>query len=147
MRELAIWLALAAVLFLMLLSAASATCVLVATDGDTIRHDCHTVRLLGFNTPEYLEHGAKCEREAKLAHKARDELNRLLQRGRTKGTLDIRYARHKRDGSYKLGKYKRRLANVIVDGEDVGHVLIRKGLAHKMDYDAGERRIRDYWCR
>ena len=146
MRELGILLILAAVLFLMLLSAASAKCVLVGVDGDSIRHNCHDVRLRGFNAPEHAEHGARCEREIRLAKKAQDELNRLLQRGRTKGTLEIRYQR-KRDGSYKLGKYKRRLANVIVDGEDVGAALIRKGLAHKMDYDAGERRIRDYWCR
>lgn len=85
------------------------------------------VRLMGIDAPEI---HARCPAELELAIKARDRLVALIRAGGTVA-LDI----HGKD------KYRRTLARVLIDGEDVGPLLIREGLARP--YKGGKRQG---WC-
>jgi endonuclease YncB( thermonuclease family) len=73
------------------------------------------IRLVGIDAPEIKGH---CEREKRLAEQARDFLNHQLKQAHR---IEIRHAA--RD------KYFRVLAEVFADGEDLGEMLIRRGLA------------------
>lgn len=92
----------------------------VVRDGDTIVVENIAYRLKGINAPEM---SGKCERgkerEKKLAREAKDYLISLLLSG------DV-YV-------YPSGfdRYKRILADVIVNDENVGDQLIKRGLARK----------------
>lgn len=73
----------------------------------------------------------QCECEKQLARQARDLLRSLLSRAR-----HIRLHKASRD------KYFRIDARVVTDGQDVGQILIRQGLA--VPYDGGMK-TKD-WC-
>jgi len=102
------------------------TCTLVkVTDGDTFRCDIAgwpdivgknmPVRLKGVDTPELQD---KRPEVKKLAYKAKEfTKNKLTNAGQ------IRLANITR------GKYFRLVADVIVDGNDLGKMLIKSGLA------------------
>jgi micrococcal nuclease len=100
---------------------------LYVTDGDTIRCDGETIRLMGFDTPE--TYRAKCEGELAAGYEAKARLVALLR----SGSLTIQ-----RRG---LDKYRRRLARLYVDGIAVADVMIRELLARP--YDGGKRLS---WC-
>jgi micrococcal nuclease len=101
----------------------------IVVDGDTIKAPYGvTYRLLGFDTPE--TRFAKCDAERALGLAAKDRLEELLSTGEVK-VLE----------SGRLGKYGRTLANVTIDGRDVGDILIDEGLARP--YDGGHR---GNWC-
>lgn len=99
-------------------------------DGDTIQLGRERIRVEGLDAPEMK---GLCEDESAVARLARDRLSELLD-GR-KVVID----RHGRD------KYRRTLASVSADGEDVGAVLVSEGLARKW-----ERKWRpgldEVWC-
>ena len=94
-------------------------------DGDTIWVDREKIRLEGFNAPEM---NGECDRERRMAVEARAELRRAL---------DGRAFAIERSGT---DRYGRTLATVRVDGEDVGHRLIARGLAHEW------RGFKESWC-
>jgi len=86
-----------------------------------------SIRLSGINAPEVHTRDA-CEKAA--GQKARDRLTAILNTG----AVTLRDVRR--------GKYAGRvLARVIVNGEDVGQVLVREGLAKP--YHGGKRLP---WC-
>lgn len=106
-------------------------------DGDTFRvniNDWPTIvgqrvpiRIKGIDTPELR---GKCPREKKLATKAKQHTVELL-RGAKRIELQ----------NIDRGKYFRILADVSVDGRDLGESLVKNGLAVK--YDGGTK---SDWC-
>ena len=106
-------------------------------DGDTFKvtirdwppiiGDKISVRILGIDTPELR---AKCEAEKILARKAKQFTVEKLSAASKVELLNL-----------KRGKYFRILANVKVDGKDLGSQLTQAGLA--VPYDGGSKKN---WC-
>ena len=105
-------------------------------DGDTVRlmvqvwpdtYRAVNVRLLGIDTPEIR---GQCKQEIEAAIEAREYVRATLQ-----AANQIRVA------SYGLDKYGRMLAEIFVDGNDLGSMLRTNGMARK--YDGGKR---GPWC-
>jgi len=86
------------------------------------------IRIKGIDTPEMR---GKCEQEKVLARKGKQRTVELLR-----GTKIIELRELKR------GKYFRIVAEVFVDDDSVGQVLLREGFA--IEYDGGKR-VKD-WC-
>tara|TARA_B100001540_G_C15627941_1_gene560763 strand:- start:369 stop:806 length:438 start_codon:yes stop_codon:yes gene_type:complete len=80
-------------------------------DGDLLK-----IRLLDLDTPEIK--GAKCTKEKELALEARDFVNNLIKNSMETEVLT----------EFKLDKYGRVLAYLIVDEEDVSTLLVDRGL-------------------
>ena len=108
-----------------------------AYDGDTFRVDVADIhpligrnmpiRLRGVDTPEIR---GKCDQEKALAIKARDFVRELLANAETIVLKNI-----------DRGKYFRIVADVSVDGVDLGETLIENGLGRL--YDGGKK---ESWC-
>jgi micrococcal nuclease len=96
----------------------------------TIRSDEERIRLEGIDAAE-IGH-AKCEAELRLAILAKHRLEQLLG----SGSVNIR--RNARPDP--PDRYGRTLARVLVDGEDVGCLLIKEGYARQW---TGRR---EDWC-
>lgn len=103
---------------------------LIVIDGDTIRSDDEHIRLEGIDAAE-IGH-AKCEAERRLAILSKHRLEELLGAG----SVDIRRNEHPNPPD----RYGRTLARVLVDGEDVGCILIKEGYARPW------RGRREDWC-
>jgi len=86
-----------------------------------------SVRVWGIDTPEMR---GKCEQEKQLARKAKQHTVVMLRAAETIELVNLR-----RD------KYFRLLAEVSVDGEDLGYSLIKNSLARP--YDGGKK---IGWC-
>lgn len=102
-------------------------------DGDTVVLQLdgakERVRLLGFDTPEIGER-ARCPAEQAAAKRARDRLRALVR-----AAGELRFCFEGRD------RYERPLAVLLLDGRDVGPLLIGEGLARP--YAGGARAG---WC-
>lgn len=87
-----------------------------AVDGDTLRVEGlpRTVRLARVDTPEKGTPGARAATEA-----VREALDGA-------GTVEIR--------GQGRGKWGRHIAEVVVDGENLSDVLLRRGLAREVDW-------------
>lgn len=94
-------------------------------DGDTIWLNGVKIRLEGYDTPEI---NGSCPGEPALAQKATQRLSELLSIGGT-----IYY-------SGDQDRFGRELANITVQGKDVGDILISEGLARS--WPDG----REFWC-
>ncbi len=101
---------------LVCISTACASQQVIVIDGDTIVIRGEHIRLLGINAPELK---GKCRAESVRALRARSRLMKLIESAQ----IDI-----DRDG---FDRYRRTLAKVSVAGTDLGHVLMREGLARK----------------
>jgi micrococcal nuclease len=99
------------------------------TDGDTIRHDEETYRLMGFDTPETFR--SRCAAELKFGLEAKEY---LLQRLRNGKELQLHWK--------GMDKYRRRLAVLTIDGVDIAADMIEAGLA--VEYHGKGKRIN--WC-
>jgi micrococcal nuclease len=107
-------------------------------DGDTITFNLPglhpiigkkiNIRVNGIDTPEIR---GKCEKEKYDAQQARDMVGHILK-GAEKITLK----------NMKRGKYFRIAADVIVDGENLGDMLIQAGMAVR--YGGGKKTNK--WC-
>ena len=97
-------------------------------DGDTITWKTVRMRLMGFDTPEL---SGRCNLERHLAQDAKDRLHSLLA-----AATDIELVRRA-----EQDRYGRLLAWLIIDGRDVGRVLISESLARP--YESGQRKV---WC-
>jgi micrococcal nuclease len=99
-------------------------------DGDTIHLGDEKFRLEGFDAAEI--HHAQCEAERRLGVLTKLRLEQLLQLG----PPEIRRA----PPPDQTDRYRRTLAQVFVNGEDVGCILIREGYARPW------RGRRENWC-
>lgn len=88
-------------------------------DGDTIHVDGVRVRIENIDAPE-VAGGAQCTREAQLADKTTRRLRQLVG----SGAVELVPA-----GGRDEDRYGRKLRRVLVDGTDVGSILVREGLA------------------
>lgn len=98
-------------------------------DGDTIEYGGQSIRLVGFDTPETFF--ADCPAEKALGDAATARLRQLIG---SAGNLQL-FLRNERD------RYGRGLGRLLVDGHDVGEVLVSEGLARL--YNGGQR---GEWC-
>lgn len=99
--------------------------VITVYDGDTFRVNIDefppiigeniAIRILGIDTPEIK---GNCQQERQLAIKARDFTRKYLNSGSVISLTDL-----KRD------KYFRILANVYIDGKNLGDALLMQNLA------------------
>jgi micrococcal nuclease len=103
-----------------------------AVDGDTVDAAFTRWRLVGLDTPE-TGGRAKCPQERARGREAAARLHTLARSG--KAVLVPTWPPWRGD------KYGRRLAQLLVDGKDVGAILIGEGLARPY---AGGRR--GSWC-
>ena len=107
-------------------------------DGDTIRFDLPgyppiagddiRVRVNGINAPEI---NGKCEKEKYDAQQARDMVADILKDAEQIALKNM-----------ERGKYFRIAADVIVDGESLGNILVETGMAIRYD---GGRKVKG-WC-
>ncbi len=101
----------------------------IVVDGDTIKSPAGvSYRIIGMDTPETFQARSECERRLGLNAKA--QLEKLLASGRV--TVEER----------GLDKYRRTLAVVRVNGQDVSELMIAQGYARK--YDGKSKR--QAWC-
>lgn len=100
-------------------------------DGDTIWMDGEKIRLADIDTPE--THQARCPHEQQLGDRATARLQSLLNAGPVALAPAANGRSHDR--------YGRRLAVLTRDGESLGMILVREGLARR--YSGGPR---DPWC-
>ena len=107
-------------------------------DGDTMTVDIQDwppilgdhvkIRIAGIDTPEIK---GKCAQEKALAIKVRDYVNLLLTEG---NSIIIR--------NWKRGTFFRVVADVDIDGIDLGWDLVSKGYAHIYSKKEGKKS----WC-
>ncbi|MFK7882352.1 thermonuclease family protein [Roseobacter sp.] len=102
---------------------------LSVVDGDTVRLNGETIRLLGFDTPE--TYRAECESERQQGDAATARLRDLL---RLASSAQLAY-------QPRPDKYGRSLATLTLDGRNVADILVGEGLARR--YTGGARRP---WC-
>ncbi|MGR9422190.1 thermonuclease family protein [Rhizobium leguminosarum] len=98
------------------------------TDGDTVHviGDAVGTRLVGFNTPE--KFSPQCESERRLGERASSRLKELVSKGVARLTKVACACAPGTEGSEKCN-HGRSCGTLRVDGEDVGDILIREGLA------------------
>ena len=108
-------------------------------DGDTVKVNLPTlpsklnpisVRILGIDTPEKGEL-AKCKKERELAEKATAFSQQAFSHGKNIQFINVK----------GWDKYHRILAEIIIDGKNLGNLLIQNGLAR--EYKGGKRAG---WC-
>lgn len=117
---------------------------ITVVDGDTVRANGQTYRLVGFDTPESGSL-ARCERERKLADAATYRLRQLVASRQTTFKPVPCSCRPGTEGTQQCN-YGRLCARLWADGRDVGGVLISEGLAHS--YVCGQTGCpkRQSWC-
>ncbi len=102
-------------------------------DGDTIRMNGITIRIMELDTPETFR--SRCENELVLGLAAKEHLRSLLDSG------TVTYEATGTD------RYGRTLAKVHVGGVNIGQQMIRDGVAlpYQPGKDAKLARLR-HWC-
>jgi endonuclease YncB( thermonuclease family) len=106
----------------MMLELALAGALVTVFDGDTLRVQNETFRLVGFDTPE-LSSG-KCAAERRLATQARLRLKELVKEPTAKLQEVLCHG----------SNYGRKCAVVTVNGKNIATLMVRERLAN------------DYWC-
>jgi endonuclease YncB( thermonuclease family) len=113
-------------------------------DGDTVEVEGKRIRLVGFDAPE-LDH-ARCAAERGLAERAASRLRQIVREG---DDIDVRFiacsCRSGTEGT-KACNWGRACAYLIVDGKDVGGVLMAELLAHPYVCSAYRCPRRQPWC-
>ncbi|TBB57041.1 thermonuclease family protein [Rhizobium ruizarguesonis] len=98
------------------------------TDGDTVHvvGDATGTRLVGFNTPE--KFSPQCEYERQQGERASARLRELVAHGGGRLTKVACACAPATEGTKKCN-HGRYCGSLLVDGKDVGSILIREGLA------------------
>jgi len=113
-------------------------------DGDTVRANGQTYRLVGFDTSESGSL-ARCERERKLADAATNRLRQLITNGHAALEPVACSCRPGTEGTQQCN-FGRLCARLLSEGRDVGGILISEGLARP--YVCGQTGCprRKSWC-
>ncbi len=123
---------------------AASTGHIQVVDGDTVRHNGQTFRLVGFNTPESGSN-AQCSRERALSAKATDRLQQLLGKGKP-NLQRVGCACDPGTEGTRRCNYGRLCGKLTVDGRDVGSILVAEGLARRFECWASSCPRRKNWC-
>jgi endonuclease YncB( thermonuclease family) len=113
-------------------------------DGDTIRANGRTVRLVGFDAPETGLH-ARCESERALAAKATFRLRQLVSSGGLDLELIPCSCRRDTEGTPHCN-YGRACGVLTAARKDVGDILISEGLARRYVCGRTSCPHREPWC-
>jgi endonuclease YncB( thermonuclease family) len=113
-------------------------------DGDTIRAQARTVRLVGFDAPESGLR-AQCESERAIAAKATFRLRQLVSAGGLDLTLIPCSCRRGTEGTPRCN-YGRACGVLTAASKDVGLVLISEGLARRYVCGCTSCPPRESWC-
>jgi endonuclease YncB( thermonuclease family) len=113
-------------------------------DGDTVRQQGITYRLVGFDTPERGDR-AQCDDERQRAEKATQRLSGLLSAGNVNLTRVACACRPGEEGTSRCN-YGRLCGVLTVGGKDVGQILIGEGLAHPYLCGGTSCPRRQPWC-
>ena len=114
------------------LVSAAALAGLVIIDGDTVDLDGARIRIANIDAPE--TRGAQCDAERRLGMIAARRLQELLTGGH------IAVISGDPVSGRKVDRHGRQLATILVDGRDVGEILIEEDLARPW------RGRREPWC-
>jgi micrococcal nuclease len=112
-------------------------------DGDTIRANGVTYRLVGFDTPETID--AKCPEERALGERAAARLRAIVAQGGV-NLVVVRCSCAPGTHGTQSCNYGRRCGSLLAKGEDVGRILIRERLARPLQCGAYQCEKRKSWC-
>ena len=113
-------------------------------DGDTVRHQGSTYRLVGFDTPERGDK-ARCDYERDHAEAATRRLRGLISDKKARLERVSCGCQPGQEGT-KLCNYGRWCGSLSIDGKDVGRILIAEGLAHPYVCSGTSCPKRRPWC-
>jgi endonuclease YncB( thermonuclease family) len=113
-------------------------------DGDTVRHQGLTYRLIGFDTPEKGDN-ARCDYERERAEAATARLRSLVASGKINLQRVACACRPGTEGT-KNCNYGRLCGSLTIAERDVGQILISEGLAHPYVCGATSCPRRRPWC-
>jgi endonuclease YncB( thermonuclease family) len=113
-------------------------------DGDTVRFEGKTYRLVGFDTPERGDR-AGCDDERRRADTATNRLRGLLSD--TSAHLErVSCGCKPGDEGTTRCNYGRMCGRLTIGGRDVGQILIQEGLAYSYVCNAGRCPPKRSWC-
>jgi endonuclease YncB( thermonuclease family) len=113
-------------------------------DGDTVRWQGRTVRLVGFDTPETGDR-ARCQSERAKADTATARLRELIASGAVKLEL-VHCACPPGTEGTKACNFGRSCGILTVNGRDAGQILISEGLARRYRCGQLSCQPRGSWC-
>jgi endonuclease YncB( thermonuclease family) len=116
----------------------------IVIDGDTVRWQGRSIRLIGFDTPE-IGNRARCGAERVRANSATARLRQLV----ANGTATVEFVRcacpSGTEGTDACNR-GRSCGVLKIDGRDAGQILIREGLARPYHCRAHSCPPRGSWC-
>jgi endonuclease YncB( thermonuclease family) len=113
-------------------------------DGDTVRYQGRTVRLVGFDTPETGDR-AQCEYERALGARAATRLSELVKSGEPRLEFVPCACPPGTEGTASCN-FGRSCGSLTIDGRDVGSILIAEGLARPFRCGSISCPRRAPWC-
>jgi hypothetical protein len=122
----------------------SANRPIIVLDGDTVRSDGKTYRLVGIDTPEKNPR-AQCGSEHDRAMRATRRLQQLVDGGKTDLARVACACRQGTEGTSACN-HGRLCGRLIAGGRDVARILINEGLAHPYPCGNWSCPPRRNWC-